>query len=144
LDFTLATIREEGLGCEDFLTFTFGFLSFIFGRSIGGGGSNSGSGLFTTVNTTNNPAMKNAATWNIRLITNPLGPPLLTLSFTNILHSALPDHHYPAALPHDQIIFPIETRESIFTQNRCLLEKPPVHLKRGEIYNLQARVSASI
>jgi hypothetical protein len=33
----------------------------------------------------------------------------------------------------DQIIFPIETRESIFTQNRCLLEKSPVDIKLGEI-----------
>ena len=56
--FTWATMRDEGFGWELFLTFTFGFLSFIFGRSIGCGASNSGSGRFTTVNTTNRPAMK--------------------------------------------------------------------------------------
>jgi hypothetical protein len=77
--FTFATMRDAGAGVELLLTFTIGFLRLIFGRSGGGGATNSGSGRVITVKTTQNPATTKAAAWKIRLMINPLGAPLFTL-----------------------------------------------------------------
>ncbi len=67
--FILVTMRVVGLGAEVFLIFTFGFLSFIFGRSTAFGGSNFFSCFFTTVKTTSVPANRKSATW-IRMLNN--------------------------------------------------------------------------
>ena len=60
-------MRVVDLGRELFFMRTFGFLSFIFGRSTALGASNSGSLVFTTVKTTSMPASRKRPAW-IRML----------------------------------------------------------------------------
>ena len=83
--FILVTMCAVGLGLVVFLTLTFGFLSFIFGRSTGLGGVNSTSFFFTTVKTTSVPANRKRPAWIKMLSTTARDVPLGTFWFCRFI-----------------------------------------------------------
>jgi len=88
--FLWVTIRVVDLGFEDFFSFTFGFLSFIFGRSTALGGSNFCSCFFTTVKTTSIPASKKSAACIRILNSTALDIPLVIFCPFLFIHFPLP------------------------------------------------------